>query len=302
MEIRISRESGVPLRQQLAEHIIYLVATGQLKAGEALPSVRELARRLKIHHNTVSEAYHDLVARTWLVGRRGSRVVVRSGEETAQIQRREDLDDLINTTIRTAREQGYSLQELRERVRERLLVQPPDHFLVVEEEPGLQRLLAEEIRASLRWPAQACSRQELALNPGLAIGALAVVPEYAAGDVTSLVPKDRPAVSISFSRADEQLKRIRQLRDPSLIFVISISKSFLQTARGVVARELGGQHTVRELLLPLDRSEVLQAADLIFADSIAIGTVQHRKAIHYRLISHDSLEYLTTAMASYRIR
>jgi hypothetical protein len=187
-------------------------------------------------------------------------------------------------------------------VRERLLVQPPDHFLVVEEEPGLQRLLAEEIRASLRWPAQACSRQELALNPGLAIGALAVVPEYAAGDVTSLVPKDRPAVSISFSRADEQLKRIRQLRDPSLIFVISISKSFLQTARGVVARELGGQHTVRELLLPLDRSEVLQAADLIFADSIAIGTVQHRKAIHYRLISHDSLEYLTTAMASYRIR
>ncbi len=302
MEIRISRESEVPLRQQLAEHFVYPIATGQLKAGEALPSVRELARRLKIHHNTVSEAYQDLVARTWLVGRRGSRVVVRSGKEKAQIRRREDLDDLINATIRTAREQGYSLQELRERVRERLLVQPPDHFLIVEEEPGLRRLLAEEIRVSLRWPAQACSRLELALNPGLSIGALAVVPEYAATDAASLVPKDRPAVSIAFSKADEHLKRIQQLRDPSLIFVVSISKSFLQTATGVVARELEGRHTVRELLLPLDRSETLSAADLIFADSVAIGAIQHPKAVHYRLISHDSLEYLTTAMASYQLR
>jgi DNA-binding transcriptional regulator YhcF (GntR family) len=302
MEIRISRESEVPLRQQLAEHIIYLIATGQLKAGQALPSVRELARRLKIHHNTVSEAYQDLVARTWLVGRRGRRVVVRSGGEAAQAQGKEDLDDLINTTIRAAREQGYSLQQLRERVRERLLVQPPDHFLVVEEEPGLRSVLAEEIRTSLRWPAEGCSRQELVLNPGLAIGALAVVPEYAAADTASLVPKDRPAVSISFSTADEHLKRIRQLRDPSVIAVVSVSKAFLQAARGVLARDLEGRHTMCELLLPLDRSGVLKTADLIFADSAALGIIGHPKAIHYRLISHDSLEYLTTAMASYRLR
>ena len=65
---------------------------------------------------------------------------------------------------------------------------------------SLRSVLAEEIRTSLRWPAEKCSRQELMLNPGLAIGALAVVPEYAAVDAASLVPKDRPAVSISFQR------------------------------------------------------------------------------------------------------
>jgi len=302
MEIRISKESEVPLRQQLAENIIYLIATGQLKAGQALPSVRELARRLKIHHNTVSEAYQDLVARSWLVGRRGSRLVVRSGSEKTQNQCREDLDDLINKTIRAARDQGYSMQQLRESVRERLLVEPPDHFLVVEEEAGLRSVMAEEIRASLRWPAEDCSRQELMLNPGLAIGALAVVPEYAAADAARLVPKDRPAVSISFSTADEHLKRIRRLRDSSLIVVISVSRVFLHTARGVLARELEGRHTLLELLLPLDGSDALKAADLIFADSVALGIVQHSKAIHYRLISHDSLDYLATAMASYRLR
>lgn len=117
-------------------------------------------------------------------------------------------------------------------MRERLLVEPPDHFLVVEEEPGLRNVLAEEIRTSLGWPAEQCSRRELMLNPSLAIGALAIVPEYAAADVASLVPKDRPAVSISFSTANEHLKCVRELRDPSMIVVISVSKLFLQAQRG----------------------------------------------------------------------
>src|SRR5260370_38599753 len=80
MEIQLSRESEVPLRRQLAEQIVFLIGVGKLRAGQRLPSVRELARRLKIHHNTVSEAYQALVRRTWLVRQRGSRLVVGSRE------------------------------------------------------------------------------------------------------------------------------------------------------------------------------------------------------------------------------
>src|SRR5579862_6861936 len=120
MEIRISKESEVPLRQQVAEQIITLIVTDKLKTGDALPSVRELARRLKIHHNTISHAYQDLVQRHWVVSRRGSLlVVIREPEETKNPARRQNLDDLINLTIELARQQGYSLQALRERVRER---------------------------------------------------------------------------------------------------------------------------------------------------------------------------------------
>jgi DNA-binding transcriptional regulator YhcF (GntR family) len=64
MEIRISKESDVPVREQLAEQIVFQIATEKLKPGQMLPSVRELARRLGIHHNTVSHAYQDLVRRT----------------------------------------------------------------------------------------------------------------------------------------------------------------------------------------------------------------------------------------------
>ena len=61
--------------------MFFTLPRASLQPGQALPSVRELARRLKIHHNTVSEAYQDLIRRMWLVGRRGSRVTVRALEE-----------------------------------------------------------------------------------------------------------------------------------------------------------------------------------------------------------------------------
>src|SRR5579863_1896415 len=100
MDIRIDRKSEVPVRQQVAEQIIFSIATEQVKPGQALPSVRELARRLKIHHNTVSQAYQDLARRTWVVRRKGSRVVVRSEGERAALTNGHDVDDLINATIR----------------------------------------------------------------------------------------------------------------------------------------------------------------------------------------------------------
>jgi GntR family transcriptional regulator len=104
MDIRISKESEIPLRKQLAEQIVVHIATGKLQPGQALPSVRELARRLKIHHNTVSEAYQDLIRRMWLVGRRGSRVTVRALEEVVHPSAASGLDGLINTLIRVARD------------------------------------------------------------------------------------------------------------------------------------------------------------------------------------------------------
>jgi DNA-binding transcriptional regulator YhcF (GntR family) len=55
---------------------VFLITTGSLRTGDQLPSVRELARRLKIHHNTVSEAYQELVRRMWVTRQRGTRLAV----------------------------------------------------------------------------------------------------------------------------------------------------------------------------------------------------------------------------------
>ncbi len=302
MNIRISKQSEVPLRQQVAEQIVFLIATERLKPGEALPSVRELARRLKIHHNTVSDAYRDLVRRTWLVRRRGTRVIVRAHAGSSAPGKPPDLDDLINTTIRVAREQGYSLQTLRERVRARLLAEPPDHILVVEEEPGLRELLAEEIRQALPWAVRGCSREELGANPGLLVGALPVAGQYAVPDVDPLIPKVRPTVPLAFRAADEHLAQIRRLRQPSIVGVVSASEAFLRTARSLVAPALGRHHTLCEYRLPLASGQSLRSVDLLFCDTIALRRLKHPRLVHYRLIDPKSLDYLASAMKSYQER
>jgi len=301
LDIRVSKESEIPLRQQVAEQIIFLIATEKLKTGESLPSVRELARRLKIHHNTISEAYQDLVTRHWAVRRRGSHlVVIRPPDESARVEPARDLDELINLTIELARRQGYSLQALRERVRQRLLAQPPDHILVVEEELGLRQLLQEEIRQAVRWPVAGCSREELAATPTLMIGALAATPQYAVGDTEPLVPKNRPAVPIAFCPADEHVNLVRKLRDPSVIAVVSVSQLFLQAAQGYLAPAVGRRHTLSQYLLPLESPNVLRGADVVFCDSIAMRKVKHSNRVHYRLAARASLDYLSNAMESYQ--
>jgi DNA-binding transcriptional regulator YhcF (GntR family) len=302
MEIRIDKKSEISVRQQLAEQIIFSIATDKLKPGQALPSVRALARRLKIHHNTVSAAYQDLVRRTWLVGRRGRRLVVRPLGELAAWTKGSDVDDLINATIRVARHQGYSLQSLRERVRTRLLAEPPDHVLVVEDDPGLRRLIQEEIRAVLGQKAEGCSLKDLVAHPGMAIGALTVAGHSLIADVDPLVPKSVPAIPLAFSEVDDHLELLRKLRQPSIIVVVSVSVAFLQTARSLLAPALGRRHVMRDFCFPLEDPKALRAADVVFADSIARMHVKHSKVFHYRLIAPASLEYLCTAMKSYQTR
>ena len=297
MDIRIDSSNEVPIRRQLIEQIIFLIATERIKDGDSLPSVRELARRLKVHHNTVSEAYQDLVRRKWLERQRGSRLTVISREAPRDGA---TLDDLINKTITTARENGHSLQQLRERVRERLLTEAPDHVLVVEQDEGLRELICEELRSVVKCAVEGCSREDLESNPGLAIGALAVTPQHAFRHTHRLVPKERPVIPLRYAHADEYLKMIRALRRPSVIAVVSSSSLFLEVARGLLAPALGSRHELREILLPGEDPAAARAADVILCDSIAKKQIRSPKAVHYLLVSKESVEYVVTAMESYR--
>jgi DNA-binding transcriptional regulator YhcF (GntR family) len=300
MEIRINKVSEVPVRQQVAEQIVLLIVTGRLKAGSALPSVRELARRLKIHHNTVSEAYQDLVRRQWLVGRRGSHLRVRGAQEGMPLEGTLGLDDIINQTIRVAREQGYTLQELRQHVREILSEEPPDHILVVVEELGLRRLLQLEIREALRWPVEGCSLRDLAHNHGLAIGALAVAPAFAMPELEPLVSKTRAPVPLEFGTPDQLVEEIARLSEPSVIAVVSVSKVCLRAAAGILAPLIGERHSLVHYLWPLDDPKAVSGADLVLCDSLAMSEVKRKCCVLYRLIDADSMKYLQAAMESYQ--
>lgn len=296
MQIVLSKDSDVPLRQQLAEQIVFLITTGQLQAGEALPSVRALGRQSKVHHNTVSEAYQELVRRGWLTRRRGSRLVVGTGSGAPSVTPH-DLDELINESIQRARDMGYTLQALRLRVRERLLAQPPDHVLVVAQEPGLGEIMRAEIRESLGWSAQGCSYDQFVAEPGLAIGAQVLVANHLMEHVKPLVSPSRPAIGIVYSQAAEQVGLIRKLQKPSVVAVVSVSELLLKTARSLFAPAIGRKHTLNEVLVVEGVPIHLGTADLVFCDTVTISMVRSRQKIHYRLIATDCLEHIGTSLS-----
>lgn len=60
MDIIISNSSGVPLYEQIEEQIKSQIMTGELREGDTLPSMRILAKELKISIITTKRAYEDL--------------------------------------------------------------------------------------------------------------------------------------------------------------------------------------------------------------------------------------------------
>ena len=91
MRFWITKNSELPVHHQLINQIVLGVLSEDLPAGSKLPSVRELARRHRIHPNTVSAAYHELEERGWLELRRGSGLFVRapapSADSSGQLDR-----------------------------------------------------------------------------------------------------------------------------------------------------------------------------------------------------------------------
>lgn len=79
--LRIDLSSSVPAYQQIVGEIRALLVAGELAPGDPLPTVRQLAADLTVHHNTVAQAYRQLAEEGWLDLRRGcgARVLPRSG-------------------------------------------------------------------------------------------------------------------------------------------------------------------------------------------------------------------------------
>lgn len=100
--------STVPIYRQLIELVRRRVAAGQLKAGDELPSVRELAQVLAVNPMTVSKAYSLLEAEGLLERRRGLSMVVAEGHRGPQHSA--DRAELLRPTLERAAEEARQLQ------------------------------------------------------------------------------------------------------------------------------------------------------------------------------------------------
>jgi len=216
MRLWLSKNSAASLREQLGTQITLGVISGDLKPGEKLPSVRELARRYKIHSNTVSAAYRDVEGRGWLEVRKGSGVYVcdlRPGAESSS------LDELIESFLEETRRRGFSAAEVRDGLTRVFGAAPVRNVVVIEPEPELGEILAAELHDQVPLPiadgvsegfaAVALMSRKHLLPPGVPYHLLKMrsVPEYLQGQTR---PAPDALIGVA-SSSPEILRRIRTI-------------------------------------------------------------------------------------------
>ena len=111
----INPTSTAPIWQQIEEGIRRMITLGALKPGDSVPSVRDLARTIRVNPNTVARSYQRLIDRGVLVVKRGEGTYVADvPSQPKKSERTEKLRDAASTYAGTALAAGAPLDEATE--------------------------------------------------------------------------------------------------------------------------------------------------------------------------------------------
>ena len=108
----IALKPGVPIYEQVIYGVTRAVVTGQLRPGDAFPSVRTLSQELGINPNTAHKIVAALIENRLLVVRPGIGTVVAEGQLTGVAARRALLEDEAERLVIDARRNGLSLSDV----------------------------------------------------------------------------------------------------------------------------------------------------------------------------------------------
>jgi GntR family transcriptional regulator len=114
IHIQLDFRSRQPIYVQIVEQIRQQVARGELKPGDQLPTVRQLAADLRVNFNTVARAYR-LLDEAGLISTqhgRGTYVWETPDEETTQTLRRQGLRAMCEHFLQEALQLGYAPDEV----------------------------------------------------------------------------------------------------------------------------------------------------------------------------------------------
>ena len=113
MKLIISSVSGEPIYEQIKTQIHSAVLSGELKAGEALPSLRKLAKELRISVLTVTRAYNELADEGVVQNIQGKGTfVMDKGNELMQRQLETQIRESLAEASRGAKVAGIPLNAL----------------------------------------------------------------------------------------------------------------------------------------------------------------------------------------------
>jgi len=121
MQIRVIPGSSAAIYRQIADQIRRGIASGELAVGDAVPSVRTLAKELVVNANTVAKAYAELIRDGVLETQAGKGAFVASRRDIySKAERLRRLDDALEIAISASIALNFNGDEILARMQSKL--------------------------------------------------------------------------------------------------------------------------------------------------------------------------------------
>jgi GntR family transcriptional regulator len=117
VKLIVSNRSGIPIYEQIKEQIKTVIFSGDLKEDDLLPSIRQLARDLKISVITTTRAYSDLEQEGFIINIPGKGCyVLQRNKELARENALHKMENALSTAIAVAKIESITKTKVIERI------------------------------------------------------------------------------------------------------------------------------------------------------------------------------------------
>ena len=291
MRFWLSKNGGISLKDQLTRQIILAVISGDLSAGDKLPSVRELGRRCNVHPNTVAAAYRWLEENGWTESRRGSGVYVKTVSK-ARIDRaademEHDLDRTILSFLQNARTRGFSAEQIKARFEAVANEKKPDHIEILEPDQNLGLVLKHEISCRFALPVSIVANGAKFAKDALVVS-IADLPEN--------ISAPAHFVKLKLNSVQESMKGKSRPGETDLVGIVSHWGTFRRWSRTMLAAVgIDEDNLVVRDTSHANWRDGLRSCKLIIADALTAKSCHGLKNVSiFPLISEESFEEMRT--------
>lgn len=113
IKFQLDPKAGSPFYRQIIDQIKFGIATGNLKVGEQLPTVRALAVELKVNLNTVAKAYKELEIQNILETHQGTGTFINTLDvQLPEKEKEKKLEEICNEFCTIAFSYGFSVEDI----------------------------------------------------------------------------------------------------------------------------------------------------------------------------------------------
>jgi GntR family transcriptional regulator len=114
MDLKLNRKNQLPVHAQLKAQLVYLIQSGEMRAGTQLPTVRQLAGFLRVNRNTVSKVFSEMQREGYLSCEpgRGTFVSAAKAKSESKVESMHKLLAVVDEALDRAGKLGFSPEEL----------------------------------------------------------------------------------------------------------------------------------------------------------------------------------------------